>query len=407
MVMGMPKRVLSTATVAALTLLGDSLLYVVLPLEAAALGLSGLQVGVLLSANRFVRLFTNSGASWLMRRFPPGPPFAAATVLAALTTAAYTLTPAFLPFVIARFLWGLVFSTVRLGCFVTVLAVAGDSSRGRLMGLYRSISRCGSLTAVLAGGYLYDAYGYHAAMLAMATGTLLALPLALWGGPVAERAVLAPALPPGRAQRTPKQGLRRGLLADWFGSARLLAVNWCAFSLSFVARGVVTATLSLFLARAFGDRFGSLGVATVASWLIGVRWLTEIGLATPLGALSDRIGRARSAAGWTLAATAAILALALAPTIGVAVLAAVLLFIAASGLGSTLDAAAGDLAPPERRAQVMSAYADWSDIGAALGPLLALTFADSLGLRPVYALGAILMASGAAAVAITYRRATA
>ncbi|HEX2059491.1 MAG TPA: MFS transporter, partial [Thermoanaerobaculia bacterium] len=43
--------------VLALALLGDSLLYAVLPLHAATFGISLAWVGVLLSANRIVRLF--------------------------------------------------------------------------------------------------------------------------------------------------------------------------------------------------------------------------------------------------------------------------------------------------------------------------------------------------------------
>jgi MFS family permease len=396
------RRVIVVSTAQALTLLGDSLLYVVLPLQAAALGLSGWQVGVLLSGNRFVRMAANSAAAWAMRRYPPGPPFAAATGLAAVSTALYALTPQFLPFLLARLLWGLCFSTLRLGCFLTVLAEATDRSRGRLMGLYRSTYRLGSFVAVIAGGALFDAHGYRTAMLAMAAGTLLAVPLALWRGPA-----------------TPKEdggGMKDEVVVEEQDSsfipppssfrAQLLAVNWSAFALAFVARGVVTATLALFLQRAFGDRFGpggTIGVATLGSWLIGARWLSEIGLATPLGALSDRVGRARSAVGWALVATLAMLGLAAAPAVGLAVAAAVSLFVAASGLGSTLDAAAGDLAPPAHRARVMSAYADWSDLGAAAGPLLALTLADALGLRPTYALGAVLLTLGGAAMLVAFR----
>jgi MFS family permease len=87
----------------------------------------------------------------------------------------------------------------------------------------------------------------------------------------------------------------------------------------------------------------------------------------------------------------------------VAVAAAVLLFVAAAGLGATLDAAAGDLAPPHRRAQVMTAYADWSDLGAALGPLLALTLADAIGLRPAYGFGAALLLAGVGALLVAFR----
>lgn len=404
------RRVVAVSTVLALTLLGDSLLYVVLPLHAAVLGLSGFEVGLLLSGNRFVRMATNSGASWLMSRFPPGPPFTAAAALAAVTTAMYALTPQFLPFLLARLLWGLSFSMLRLGCFVTVLAESTHRSRGRLMGLYRSISRLGSFVAVIAGGAIFAAGGYRAAMLWMAGATILALPLAIWAGPaeaearLEKQAASVGTSSPRRPWRFPAVRLPRMRLT---APSPLVAVNWSAFALSFVARGVVTATIALFLQEAFGDRLGTggaIGVATLASWLIGVRWLADIALGTPLGALSDRVGRVRSAVGWLVVSATAMLALALAPVVGVAVVASVILFIAASGLGATLDATAGDLAPPGRRAQVMSAYADWSDLGAAFGPLLALTFADRIGLRPSYGFGAVLLAVGAVMVVGAFRR---
>lgn len=394
----MAARVLSVSVVMALALLGDSLLYVVLPLQAAALGLSGVQVGVLLSANRFVRMLTNTGAARLLRRMRSGPLFAGSTALAAVTTAMYALTPAFPPFLAARLLWGFSYSALRLGCFVTVLATATDRTRGRLMGLYQSVSRGGSFLAVVAGGALFDALGYRPTVLLMAAGTALALPLALWWGPVEGVGSPLPSSRPIKADN--REPVPRTV------GRRLLAVKWSAFALSFVARGVVTATVALFLRRAFGERLGpggSLGVATLAAWLLGVRWLAEIGLAAPLGALSDRIGRTRAAIAWLLIGAVATLALALAPVLGVAVAAAVLLFVAASGLGATLDAAAGDLAPPGRRAEVMSAYADWADLGAALGPLLALSLTDSLGLRPTYSAGALLLGLGAVAFWAAYR----
>src|SRR5262249_41300686 len=149
------------------------------PLHRTALGLSAFEVGVLLSANRFVRMLTNKGAAGLMRRAAPGPLFAGAAALGAVTTALYALTPAFVPFLAGRVLWGLCFSALRLVCFMTVLATSTDGTRGRVMGGYQSISRAGSFTAVMAGGFLFDAAGYRIAILCMAAGTALAVPLAL------------------------------------------------------------------------------------------------------------------------------------------------------------------------------------------------------------------------------------
>lgn len=433
----MAGRVVAVFVVMALALLGDSLLYVVLPLHAPALGLSGFQVGVLLSANRWVRMLTNRGATWLAARWGSRRMFGGAALLAGVTTALYALTPAFLPFIIARMAWGFCYSTLRLGCFVTVLAAATDRTRGALMGAYQSISRAGSFVAVIAGGALYDLAGYRTAFLIMASGALLAVPLAFWSAPPAETggrgrgrslgifagarragATVAGAEHgaeqrraagrgaghgPGRMMARPRTAARPHAVGD----ARIIAVKWSGFALAFAARGVVTATLSLFLKSSIGERFGpggTIGVATLASWLIGVRWAADLGLATPLGALSDRVGRVRAAIGWELACATAILALSVAwNTIG-AVGAAVGLFVAASGLGATLDATAGDLAPPDRRARVMTSYADWTDLGAALGPLLALTLAGRMGLRPAYAAGAAMLGLGAASLWLAFGR---
>ncbi len=375
-------RVVAASLVMALALLGDSLLYVVLPLHAAALGLSGLQTGILLSANRFVRMVTNGAAVRLGRRMRAGPLFSGAAALAALTTALYAAAPPFALFLGARLLWGLSFSALRLSCFLTVLAAATDRSRGRLMGLYQSISRAGSFTAVMVGGTLFDAFGYRAALLAMTAGTLLAVPLAATAASGIRH-------PLSGGSGTPLPGSPLSALRS--SAAALLAVKFAAFALSFVVRGVVTATLALLLRDRFGQRLGPVGVATAAAWLIGVRWAAEIGLAAPLGALSDRVGRIGAAMAWLLVAAAAVMALALAPGALAVAAAAGLLFVAAAGLSATLDAAAGDLAPPEQRAAVMSSYADWADLGAALGPLLALTFAGWPGLRPAYLTGAALL----------------
>ncbi len=242
---GSAGRVAAASLVMALALLGDSLLYVVLPLHASVLGLNGFQTGVLLSANRFVRMLTNGAAARLGRRLPPRPLFAGATVLAALTTALYATAPSFLLFLGARLVWGLSFSALRLSCFLTVLAAATDRTRGRLMGLYQSISRGGSFTAVMAGGALFDAFGYRAALLAMTAGTLAAVPLAAIAGvagPSPVQGAVPPALPAARTAGRPE---RRG---------PLLAVKFAAFALSFVARGVVTATLALLLRDRFGER---------------------------------------------------------------------------------------------------------------------------------------------------------
>ncbi len=84
---------------------------------------------------------------------------------------------------------------------------------------------------------------------------------------------------------------------------------------------------------------------------------------------------------------------AVAPVVGVAIVALAGCEAGAASHATTAssDAAAGDLAPPDRRAEVMSGYSDWIDVGAALGPPLAFVLADRLGLFPSYACTAVLL----------------
>jgi MFS family permease len=87
----------------------------------------------------------------------------------------------------------------------------------------------------------------------------------------------------------------------------------------------------------------------------------------------------------------AVAGLALASDRWAIVLATLAVFLTSTALTAASDAAAGDLAPPERRAEVMSGYADWMDIGAALGPPAAFLLADRLGLFPSYGCTAVLL----------------
>ena len=60
--------------VLAVALIGDALIYVVLPLYHREFGISLAMVGVLLSLNRWIRLLANSAVAHLGERIGP-PPF--------------------------------------------------------------------------------------------------------------------------------------------------------------------------------------------------------------------------------------------------------------------------------------------------------------------------------------------
>ncbi len=91
----------------AFSLLGDQALYAILPGNFESLGLSEVHVGLLLSANRWIRLLTNHVPERLIPRFGGTPLLVTALILGAVATAVYGLVPGFLALLAARSLWGL------------------------------------------------------------------------------------------------------------------------------------------------------------------------------------------------------------------------------------------------------------------------------------------------------------
>lgn len=418
-----PLPILVIGSVMSLALLGDALLYVALPANAAELGLPLWTVGVLLGANRIVRLVTNGLAAVLFGRVGGRGPVVAASVGSVVSTAAYGLVPTFLPLLLARLAWGTCFSVLRLGSFTVVLAASQPSTRGRLVGVYQSISRIGPVASLLVGALLVEMLGYHTAFVILGVATAPAVVLALLLPPTAYQpsGSPAPASAPPSAGPSSAARTRPGWRERWLGGPRLVAVKLGMLANGFTSQGVVLATLTLALADVAGT---AEGAAAIGGLLVAFRWGADLVLAPWFGHLSDRIGRGRMIPALLAVEAVAVAGLALSGTalagttyVGTAfagtvlaggrwavIAATLLVFLTSTALTAASDAAAGDLAPPERRAEVMSGYSDWIDIGAALGPPLAFILADRLGLWPSYGCTALLMLAVAGWFVLAWRR---
>ncbi len=398
------RLVLVSGLVIALCIVGDSYLYSILPLEAANLGIALPLVGVLLSANRLVRLISNTWASGLFERWGPKRPFAAATVLALLTTAVYALGRGFAFFLPARAGWGIAWSALRQGGYQAIWT-GGSAQRGRLMGLLWGVIRLGSAVSVVAGGYLRDRFGYQTGILAIMAATVLAVPLALsmrWPhtslGPVSDRARLG-RRPAKAGSETSK--VSRGEKKAWLTGLREMwrsALGRRALIAGFVyavVEGVLISTASLFLASRLGtgELLAGLGarVGTVAGLVLAVRWTSDIVFGPSIGALADRLGHPPAAV--LLAATL------LAGVIGVTqlsgaglVLCLMLAFVSSAGLTVTLGAIANGLAlSAEHPHHVIGAYTTATDAGSALGPPLAYSAGVLIGIGGMYGAGAVAL----------------
>jgi MFS family permease len=333
----------------ALSLLGDQVLYSVLPVYFETFGLAPFQVGILLSANRWIRLLTNHLAHVTHRRVAPQIIFPAALTLGVATTCMYLGTASFLWLLAARVLWGLAWSYIRHTGVLAIMARTPAHRAGETMGYYNGVSRVGSVAGLFGGALLVEALGYTPAILLLALASATGIPLAM-----RVRHFVADE-ESGATDDDQQEGTRVLLLLG--------------FILGAVGPGFVMSTLGYVLSERLGDSANLLGftfgAATFAGSLLAIRLVLDTFFAPILGALGDRVGVRRAGVLFFAAGALALVGAALVTWTP----ALALLVIGFFMCGTALTAALGGNAA-NRGSRIYSRYVSAADVGAATGPLL-------------------------------------
>jgi MFS family permease len=393
------QRIVWTLTICtALALLGDSTFYAVLPSQYGAVGITALQVGWLLSANRLVRPPLNMLSGWLNQQVGHRSPYIVGLAVGAVSTLGYGLVRGFWPLLALRAMWGVAWALLAVSAQGLVLDVSTHETRGRLAGIYSPFSYFGGALGAMAGGFLTDSLGISPAMLILGgfsvLGVLGALTL-----PRQERR------PSGPMDRTNEMGTspeeRRAIFSGRLRlPTRMDGRLWLILALNFGHRfffaGVFYSTIGLYLAQTLGDevQLGALvvGVASLTATLLFARNVVSVLVGPALGYLSDLLGdrtrvlllgEALGVAGLACFASSDSLWLILP---GVA--------LAASAYGIVppmLVSWMGDLTRPGERGVMVGSFQTTGDIGSGVGPLAAYALVAVAGIRPTYAVAALAL----------------
>jgi MFS family permease len=372
-------------------------------------------IGLLLSANRLVRLLTNSLAGYVVERFGRQWPFVLALVLGGLTTIGYGVLHGVWAFLVARLLWGTAWSFVRLEGLSTVLDVASEETRGRYMGLFQAISRLGSAIAMLVGGVLADVIGFRVTFTLFGGLTCLAA-LLVHAEMTARRARGSPAWITHRAKVPSSRPLRGAVLrsgtpptrVDAGTRWRMIVASLGTFSTFLVIGGLVSATLGYMLRIRFGPMptVGplTLGVASLTGLLLSSRGFLDLGFAPFAGYLADRWGRHRMIYYAMPVAVFMVVSLGLLPPLPVVMGVILAMFAAGTALNVAFNAVAGDVAPPGKRSAFLSLFVTCQDLGAAAGPLLGYWVGPAFGLVWLYLCGAMVLLLAGVFYVVTFSR---
>lgn len=393
--------IIIVALVTAISLLGDSMLYIALPLYWKEAGLDSIwQVGVLLSINRFIRLPFNPLVGWLYNKISLKTGLVIAIILGSITTLGYGLLSGFIAWIILRSLWGIAWSFFRIGGLSIVAFDTKEDNRGKSIGLYNGLYRLGSLVGMLVGGLLVPIIGLSTVSIIFGCLTLFGLPLILMyvntNSLMDNEQENKAAIVKERFVSRLKQG--RGMII------------FTGFCITLLIQGVFISTLSSLIEHHHGKSvvlFGSvMSVTFLTGIILSARWIWEPFLGARFGIWSDGAkGRVPVLvlslifAGLTFGIISNELSL------GVMIFITFLVMVAATSLTTIVDAIALDISTNTNVVSFLTTYTIAQDLGASLGPFISfMIFGLANGFSYVYWGGASLFLLLAILWSSSYRR---
>lgn len=322
-----------------LALLGDALLYAVLPAYAEEFGLTLPWVGVMLSANRFVRVFAYGTIARMTQAIGVRRTCIGAAVAATVSTALYGLAQEPTVMLAARILWGLTYASLVLATLS--YAVDYRKSAGTRVGVSKAVQQAGPISALLGGAWLVGQVGPNTAFVVLAAPTALAI-LIGFSLPTTNRS---------HAEARPATTL-----------ARPKPIDVVFFLQGYGVDGVFAVSITLILAREASLPEAVLG----GSALLAIRHIGEAVAAPLFGWIADRLGARRmfvASTGLTMIGFVFV-------ATGFTVVGALIMLLFRGALASlgpaviiqSLDRQDDPIGPLAR----MQA---WRDLGAACGPL--------------------------------------
>jgi MFS family permease len=355
--------------VIAVSSIGDTLLYAVLPLYHQDFGISLAMVGVLLSLNRWIRLLANSAVAAIGERVGPHALMVMAAAGAAVSTTLYGLVENDAVQVAARMLWGVSFASLNLSTLA--YAVSDRANAGKRVGASRAALGIVQAMSLVGGAWIVLHAGARTVFLIYGGLTLIALGAAL----------MLPRLPREATDKRPFRLPIPHRLEIW------------GFMLGFASDGVFLLTLA-FLMK---DSITWVAPVMATAMLLALRWLVEITTGPLGGWIGDRFGARRIsiASGTLLVAGFALIALD-------HELLGALVAVMTRGMFNTLIPV---LVLERGKSSVLSSqasYSTWRDFGAAVGPLSAPWLFLNIPQAPLY--GLLAAALGVSAYFCLVRR---
>ena len=354
----------------AISLLGEATLYTVLPHPeiSAQLGITLSMVGLLLGANRAIRLVINGPVGILYDRMPRRGLLIAALSIGAGSSIFYAVGSGFWPLLMGRIFWGLARSLLWVGGNSVVLDVSTEENRGHNSGIYQMWFFIGVATASFFGAILTDIFGFRNGQ--WISVAVLAATALVWFFFLPETRKIETT-----SKDTVKDPERSTVIR--FPWKVIATASFTVFITRFVAWGVLAATSILWLSDLFGEGVQIaaffIPIATLTGLYTALSNLSSISSTRFAGSVSDRFGRRWPVIGLAMVLGGLGLWLMSGEIYSLAMIGAFLVPLAGSSSETLIPAIAGDRVPKKLHSRALGLINTAGDLGATIGPFAALS----------------------------------
>lgn len=340
---------------------GDAFLYAFLPINFDSVGIPVVWIGLILSINRFVRIFSNGLMVHTFSRYGLRSVMIIAVVLAITSTFGYGLAKGILAWLMLRVMWGLAFSAMRIGTFGYALQ---HEKRGVAFGFSKGLQETGPLISLFMAPALISYLDSRTIFYFLSFLSLPALYFA-WKLPV-------------KHDRTQIVESRR--LLHWPST-----LNSITFVSAIVIDGIMVVVLGILFLH-YRPHINMVTATSLAAFYLGYRRICLVSLSAAGGWIADKVGMQRI---FDISLALVVVGL-LAIISGWIGSGAVIVFTFYS-INSAITP--GSAAQSSHSLAAIAENATWRDIGAAIGTLIGGVFISSQHLNAVLIIAVLIMVS--------------
>ncbi|MBA47052.1 MAG: hypothetical protein CL893_03085 [Dehalococcoidia bacterium] len=371
-----PKQITYTIIPLSLLIMGDSILYVILPTNYeffqinSYLGLPfEFWIGFILSINRFIRFFSNIFSVKVFKYFGFRNTIYIACFLGAGSTLFYALFKGVLLLVLARIIWGFSYSLFRLGYQLKVFSFSANNY-GKYLGYCLGVQRTGSFLVVTLGVLISIKFGIYFTLILLSLLIIPALIISYFINNLDVSKYTQNKINWNLVYNDQKNNIRN----------KIITISFFKFTSSFTSNGLAIATITPFLLSINKDLYNIETIIAIAGFIVGFRWIADIFFGIIFGTISDKFGRKINI---LLSSTLMIVCILLSISgisFYLSIISLVLMFFFSVSLETSLDALLGEISPENQKSSIISRYSTWQDLGAAVGPIVGFIIASGLGI---------------------------